>query len=268
VQICKMLNISRQAYYKRRDYRLKEELEETVVVQLVKEIRRRLPRLGGRKLYYMLEEDLQKFATRPGRDKFFEILRKNGLLIKPVKAYVVTTNSHHRFRIYTNLIKQLGIEQCNKVYVSDITYIRLREGFCYLFIVTDLYSRKIMGYALSKNLRVEGAIAAMNMAIRTVPLTEGLIHHSDRGFQYCSQEYVELLEGKGIKLSMGEAGNPYDNAVAERINGILKMELLLGSTFNDYDVALKATKEAVSAYNNLRPHMSLGYMTPAEKYAA
>ena len=263
-----MLKISRQAYYKMKHKEANERFEEEIILKLVNEIRRRLPRLGGRKLFYLLKEDLKKLPSSPGRDKFFDILRKNRLLIKPMKQYVVTTNSHHIFRIHSNLIKELSVERANQVFVSDITYIRLEGDFCYLFLVTDVYSRKIVGYHLSMDLAARGAVAAMKMALKGVPETEGLIHHSDRGIQYCCEEYVELLQGKKIKISMGEAGNPYENAIAERVNGILKNEFYLNGKFKNLDYALLATKEAINNYNNLRPHMSIDYMTPEEKYAA
>jgi putative transposase len=251
-----------------RQQEAREKFEEELIVKLVNQIRRSLPRLGGRKLFYLLKEDLMKLPSRPGRDKFFDILRKNGLLIKPMKQYVVTTNSHHIFRIHSNLIKELSIERPNQVFVSDITYIRLEGEFCYLFLVTDVYSRKIVGYHLSMDLAARGAVAAIKMALKEVTQTEGLIHHSDRGIQYCCEEYVELLQRNKLKISMGEAGNPYENAIAERINGILKNEFYLNSKFNDLNDALQATKEAIKNYNNLRPHMSIDYMTPEEKYAA
>jgi transposase InsO family protein len=216
----------------------------------------------------MLKEDISNLPSNIGRDKFFEILRRNKLLIHPEKQYVVTTNSHHRFRIRSNLIKGIKIIRPNQVLVSDITYIRLKGGFCYLFLVTDVYSRKIVGYKLDMSLATTGAIAAMKMAKKGIGSTEGIIHHSDRGLQYCSDNYIKLLEKSGIKISMGEAGNPYENAIAERVNGILKNEFYLNGTFADFQEAQRATEEAIKMYNNLRPHMSISYMTPAEKYAA
>ncbi len=263
-----MLKISRQAYYKMKHKEATEKFEEELILKLVNQIRRSLPRLGGRKLYYLLKEDLNKLPTSPGRDKFFDILRKNGLLIKPVKQYVITTNSRHMFRIHSNLIKELSIERANQVFVSDITYIRLNGEFCYLFLVTDVYSRKIVGYHLSMDLSARGSVAAMKMALKRVPETEGLIHHSDRGIQYCCEEYVELLQENKVKISMGEAGNPYENAIAERVNGILKNEFCLNDKFKNLDYANQAIKEAINNYNNLRPHMSIEFMTPEEKYAA
>lgn len=260
--------MSRQAYYKNRTRQATEESAEEIVIKLVKEVRRQLPRLGGLKLYKVLNADIKKLNIKLGRDKFFEILRKNGLLIEPIKQYVVTTNSHHRFRLYSNLTKELNINSINKLWVSDITYIRLDKGFCYLFLITDVYSRKIVGYKLSLNLGAEAAVTAVKMALKNIKETEGLIHHSDRGFQYCSTNYVRLLNKYGIKISMGEVGNPYENAVAERVNGILKQEFYLNKTFKDYKLAKEATENAIKLYNNLRPHMSINYLTPSEKYAA
>jgi len=262
------MEISRQAFYKNRNNRAEKNLEEEIIVELVNNIRYKLPRLGGRKLYYLLKEELSKLPSDPGRDKFFEILRNNDLLIEPVKQYTHTTNSHHRFRIYTNLIKEIEIDRSNKVFVSDITYVRLKGEFCYLFLVTDVYSRKIVGYSLRMNLSVEGAVEAMKMALKEVASSEGLIHHSDRGFQYCSDSYIKLLQNNKIKISMGETGNPYDNAIAERVNGILKNEFYLNAAFNNYQDAQRATTEAINSYNYLRPHLSIGYMIPAEKYVA
>lgn len=266
--ICSMLNISRQAFYKNRKNESVKHLEEEVIIQLVKKIRKKLPRLGGRKLYHLLKDDLGHLPSKLGRDKFFDLLRKNELLVEPVKLYTVTTNSHHRFRIFSNLIKELNVDGPNKLWVADITYIRLQEGFCYLFLITDVYSRKIVGYHLSNNLTTDGAITAMKMGLKNLSREEGLIHHSDRGFQYCSNNYVELLQKNKIKISMGEPGNPYDNAIAERVNGILKNEFFLNTTFMDFEIARKATIEAINNYNNLRPHMSIEYLTPKEKYAA
>lgn len=267
-QICKMLKITRQAYYKNRYRRAEESFEEEIIVEMVNNIRHKLPRLGGRKLYYLLKEDLRKLPSNLGRDKFFEILRSNGLLVKPTKQYTRTTNSHHRFRIYSNLVKGMSVKEPNQIFVSDITYLRLEDGFCYLFLTTDVYSRKIVGYHLSMSLSTEGAISAMEMALKNLAKPEELIHHSDRGFQYCCRQYVGLLQKNRIRISMGESGNPYENAIAERVNGILKSEFYLNSNFMNYQDASRATKEAINIYNNLRPHMSIGYLTPEQKYAA
>lgn len=204
--------------------------------------------------------------TRIGRDRLFDKLRENGLLVKWKKKYIQTTNSRHRFKKYKNLIKEIEPTGCNQHYVSDITYIDTLEGYGYLSLITDRYSRKIVGYELSKSLSIEGSLKAAKMAIQGVSEPEKLIHHSDRGIQYCSKGYVELLQKRGIRISMTEEDHVYENAMAERVNGILKEELLLGGKFLSYNIAKQTVKEAVKIYNEERLHMSLGYITPQEKH--
>lgn len=265
---CKIVGISRQSYYECQKHKQQWLLKEEMLIGLVQEIRRRMPMIGGRKLHRMIKSDLEAMGIKLGRDAVFEILRRNGLLIKPKKRYVKTTNSFHHFKKYNNLIKDKVLRVPNEVFVSDITYIRLRGGFCYLFLITDLYSRKIVGYNINVSLGVEGALRALKMALRGIENTEGLIHHSDRGIQYCCYEYTDLLKQRGLEISMGEVGNPYDNAVAERVNGILKVEFMLDSTFESIGRAQQAVKEAINTYNTFRPHLSLGYLTPEAKHAA
>lgn len=180
-QLCSMVDISRQAFYKYRHTVTQIELCEAIIVQLVKEIRQCQPRIGGRKLYHLLQQDLQQLPVSYGRDKFFHLLKKHHLLVKRAKNYTVTTNSHHRFYIHTNLLKDRVITQPNEVVVSDITYLRLSTKFCYLFLVTDVYSRKILGYHLSRHLDVEGALVAAEMALSGKSPGDEMIHHSDRG---------------------------------------------------------------------------------------
>lgn len=223
--------------------------------------------LGGKKLYWLLKSDIKAMGYKLGRDKFFEILRLSHLLIRRKRRYVRTTNSSHRFRVCDNLIKDLEITRPDEVYVSDITYLSTEEGFSYLAHITDLYSRKIVGSDISDTLAIEGVKRALDKAIKGKDLT-GLIHHSDRGLQYCSNTYTELLTKRGIRISMSEKGNPYENAVAERVNGILKEEFMLSETFETKAEAKKAAEEAIETYNNLRPHMSIEYMTPNQRYAA
>jgi len=266
--LCKIVGISRQSYYERQKNKQQWLLKEEMLIGLVQEIRRRMPMIGCRKLHKMLNGDLEVMGIKLGRDAVFDILRQNGLLIKTKKKYVKTTNSFHHFKKYNNLIKDKVMRMSNEVFVSDITYIRLRNGFCYLFLITDLYSRKIVGYDLNVSLGVEGALRALKMALRSIDNAEGIIHHSDRGIQYCCYEYTGLLRQRGIEVSMGEVGNPYDNAVAERVNGILKVEFMLDSTFETVRRARQAVKEAINTYNTLRPHLSLDYLTPEAKYAA
>jgi putative transposase len=203
-----------------------------------------------------------------GRDKLFELLRGYQLLIKPARNYRKTTNSYHRFRKYRNLIKDRPITASNQVFVSDITYIDTREGFCYLALVTDLYSRKIVGWDLCQSLSIEGSLRALKSALKGVSDTRNLIHHSDRGIQYCSSKYVDLLTSNDVSISMTEENHCYENAVAERVNGILKTEFLLGRQLPSFRVALKQTAEAITTYNKERLHSSIDYRTPLEAYAA
>jgi len=263
-----MMELSRQGYYKGKQKKEKKKLREEMVIQLVQSHRRKMPKIGGKKLYRMLKSDLEKMKIKLGRDKFFGILGSNGLLIHRKKRYIKTTNSKHRFKIHKNLIKEIKPEQRDKIYVSDITYITVGESFCYLALITDLYSRKIVGYDISESLNMEGSIRALKMSIKDKKCLAGLIHHSDRGIQYCSNLYTGLLAVEGILISMSEKGNPYENAVAERVNGILKEEFMLSETFKTKELAYKATKEAIKTYNEFRPHMSINYMTPNQKYAA
>jgi putative transposase len=266
--VCQVLQISRQAYYKQRKRVERQQIEEHLVLQLVHGIRRSMPKLGGRKLYHLLAKDVQRLAGPMGRDKFFVFLRTHGQLVVRPRKYVSTTNSRHRFFVYQNRLKQWVVDGPNRAWVADITYLRLQEGFCYLALVTDVYSRKIVGFDVSQSLSIDGALHALAMALAGATDTSALVHHSDRGFQYCSHEYIALLRNHGIEVSMGEAGNPYENAIAERVNGILKTEFLLDETFETFARACEAVREAVKTYNDRRPHMSLGYMTPTMRYVA
>jgi len=199
-----------------------------------------------------------------GRDKLFELLRNNRLLIKPLRSYIKTTYSKHWLKKYRNLIQQKKVTAPNQVWVSDITYIRTDEGYNYLSLVTDKFSRKIVGYDLSESLKAEGAMRALQMAIRQGELQPDLIHHSDRGLQYCCQEYQQLLCDHQIQPSMTEQYDPYENALAERMNGILKIEFLLEDGFKTSHLAQLAIEEAIKTYNSLRPHLSLNMKTPEE----
>jgi len=239
-----------------------------MIIQLVQSKRRKQPRVGGCKLYRMLKPDFQNMKIKIGRDKFFAILRTEGLLINRKKGYHRTTNSNHRFTIYDNLIGSKTAIKTDEIWVSDITYLRVLGTFLYLFLITDLYSRKIIGYDISKSLNIEGGLRALKQAMRGKSNLEGSIHHSDRGIQYCSNLYTELLTNKRMQISMAAKGNPYENAVAERVNGILKEEFLLSETFKDDKDAIKATIEAINTYNTERIHMSIDYKTPEEKYKA
>lgn len=223
-----------------------------------------MPRIGTRKLHYILTKELRQEGIKLGRDKMFEILSKNGMLIKKRRRYVQTTNSKHWLKKYPNLIKGVEIERPEKLWVSDITYIKTDEGFCYLTMITDAYSRKIVGYNTSKSLGNEGTIKALKMAIKKRKTREELIHHSDRGLQYCSKEYVELLEANKIKISMTEQSDPYENALAERMNRTIKEEFLMIDKFRDYQLLKRTVAESVDIYNTERPHLSCAMQYPTD----
>ena len=270
VAICGAFSLKRDAYYKyRKRFVIKKRIEQNVV-ELVRESRRTLPREGTRKLMKSLHGDFQKNDLKIGRDQLFRILRENGLLIRRKKYSSRTTNSHHRFYKYGNIIKDLSIDKPNQVWASDITYIRTIKGFCYLELITDMHSRKIVGYDLSDSLELKGCVRALNKAIYSAKNIEQLIHHSDRGIQYCSNVYTQILKRKKIDISMTEENHCYENAMAERVNGILKDEFYLDQTFTSVIQAKKAAKNAIKLYNNKRLHLSLDYKTPnyVHQYAA
>jgi putative transposase len=234
-------------------------------VEMTAQIRQSMPRIGARKLYYMLTNKLQ--ALKIGRDKFFNILRANHLLIEPKRSYHVTTDSRHRFRKHKNLILEMAINKPEQVWVSDITYIGKREKPCYLSLVTDAYSKKIMGFYIADNMDTQSSVKALKMAIKGSKYNKGsLIHHSDRGVQYCAGDYQKLLLKNGIQCSMTNNGDPYENAVAERINGILKQDFIIDTYHADLDIMREIVKEAVDIYNNKRPHYSNHMLTPAQMH--
>ena len=235
------------------------------VVNFVNEIRLKMPRLGGKKLYHLLRIPLQ--GLKIGRDKFFDILRANRLLIKPKRQYHVTTDSHHRFKKHKNLIESLKIEKPEQVLVSDITYVGNRNYPMYLSLVTDAYSKKIMGYNLSKSLDAQGANSALKMAIKNLCYSrKDLIHHSDRGVQYCCNLYQQTLKKENIQCSMTEQYDPYQNAVAERINGILKQEFDISDNRLNKEEIIRLTKQSIKIYNEMRPHFSCNLMTPNQAH--
>lgn len=223
-----------------------------------------MPRIGTRKLYHMLEPVLEEHQIRIGRDKLFDLLEDHGLLVRRRKRRKVsTTDSNHPFRRYPNLTKGMRVLGPNQLWVSDITYIRLTNGFCYLSLITDAYSRKIVGYCLYPTLQKEGPIMALQQALNGKDAsTQMLMHHSDRGRQYCCDAYVGILSSNKIVISMTEKGDPYENAIAERVNGILKDEFMLDNSFVSYEYALTAVNNAVVTYNTDRPHTSCNYQPP------
>jgi transposase InsO family protein len=258
--------VSRQAYYQYLNRQSRLCFQEEILRQLVGSIRRRQPKIGGRKLYHLLKPQLEKLDYNLGRDRFFDFLRANDLLIKRKKKYTRTTDSNHGFGWYTNLLTDRDITDINQVFVADITYLDTLEGFVYLALITELFSRKIVGWDVSDSLAVEGSLRALNMAFSQAVFSEGSIHHSDRGIQYSCYAYTDLLKSKGIEISMAAKGNPYENPVAERVNGILKLEFLLDQIFNTKRDAKAATGESIFIYNHERPHGSLGNKMPAQVY--
>jgi putative transposase len=268
VAICCRMKKSREAYYKHIRKRTQERIESHIVHELVMEQRTDMPRLGGKKLYVLIGDTLKAHRLRMGRDKLFSWLRNHDLLVQPKRQHTRTTNSSHRFRVHQNLIKDQAITQSDQVWVSDITYLRLQKGFCYLALITDAYSRKIVGYHVNETLELNGCLKALQMACGQRKNTLPTIHHSDRGIQYCSNQYVDQLKNQDIKISMAEAGNCYENAMAERVNGILKDEFNLDRTFSNLEQARKSTIQAIKTYNTRRPHMSIEMKKPAELYAA
>lgn len=224
-----------------------------------------MPKIGTRKLYYLLESKLKELQV--GRDKLFRILKANNLLIIPKRKYHVTTNSHHRFRKHKNEIKTLDFDKPEQVWVSDITYVGTRENPSYLALITDAYSKKIMGYDVSNSLNVKGSLRALEMAISNRKYKkEPVIHHSDRGLQYCSNEYQKILSRNDILPSMTEKYDPYENAIAERINGILKQEFDIDKHNIELDLKKKLIKNAVDIYNDCRPHLSNHMLTPNQMH--
>jgi len=266
--MCKYFNYTSSAYYKSLKQNEKDCFSEAIILEMILKERRLQPRLGGKKLYFMLSESIHKINPHFGRDKFFSLLRKHNLLVLRKRKYCKTTHSWHHFHTYINEIKCLDITRYNQVWASDITYLRTENGFVYLSLLTDMFSRKIVGWSLSNSLSIEGCVSALKMALRGNKLKNRLIHHSDRGIQYCSNIYVNILKNNKITISMTEKNHCYENAMAERVNGILKGEYLLDRTFKDFSYAQKACNEAVMLYNTRRPHLALNYKTPEQVHNA
>jgi transposase InsO family protein len=262
--LCQVAGMTRQNYYKQRRQRQRRQVDEELVVQLVCQERAVQPRLGGRKLLHMVRGELGKAGVNMGRDRFFETLGRHELLIERTVRSARTTNSRHSFRVYENLLKDRELTGPHQALVSDITYIRTKEGFLYLCLVMDAFSRAIVGFDCSDTLEREGALRALCQSLRQLPKGCEAVHHSDRGSQYCCHEYVQRLEGAGVAISMTQENHCYENAQAERLNGILKQEYGLGGLFGRKCDALRAVGEAVAIYNWRRPHQSLGYASPMQ----
>jgi putative transposase len=267
--LCGLFGKSRQAFYDHDQRSGDEQFHEALVMARVRQLRESLPGIGGLKLYGILKQDTLLQQALPGRDGFYALLSEHGLLIKRRKRYVRTTDSNHPYRKWPDLVKGMEVKATGQLWVSDITYLSTTKGFVYLSLITDACSRKIVGYHLSRYLRAQGCIIALNKAIGQLKgskETGTLIHHSDRGIQYCCEPYVTILQQNNICISMTQSGSPYDNALAERVNGILKHEAGLGKTFKDYAEALAAVSTAIDAYNRLRPHMGVGNLTPEQAH--
>ncbi len=261
-QTCQCFDFHRDAYYKFKIRKHKNESVSKQVLKLVKDERIEQPRVGTRKLYEALQTSFKANGLKVGRDKLFDILREHEMLVRRKKASCKTTDSYHHFHKYKNLVKDMVVTEPNQVWVADITYIRTINGFCYLALITDMYSRKIVGYDISDSLELAGCMRALKMALAKARPADGLVHHSDRGIQYCSNQYVDQLKKHNIKISMTEENHCYENAIEERDNGILKDEFYLDQTFFSKKAASTATNNAINIYNNKRLHVSLGYKTP------
>lgn len=266
-KLSRLFGKTRHAYYDYLQRRKDDVLKDDLILQLVHEIRKSLPKTGVRKLHFILRQKLSEHRLNVGRDYLFDLLAKHKLLIRNRKRRVITTNSRHWMRKYSNLIKELEIIRPEQLWVSDITYIRLINGFAYLSLITDAYSRKIVGYSLHKDLSAEGCLKALQMALlnRNLPY-QALIHHSDRGSQYCCKEYVDLLTANTIAISMTNNGDPYENAIAERLNGIIKTEFSLYSSPFGFEENCRRVQKSISAYNHIRPHASCDYLTPEQAH--
>jgi len=259
---CRHLGISKQAYYKFQKNQGKQKRKEGEIISKVLKVRQEQPRIGTRKLHYILKSQISI-----GRDKLFEILRKEQMLIKKRRKYVKTTNSKHWMRTYADSSKQLELKRPEELWVADITYLSTREDTLYLHLVSDAYSKKIMGYRLSMDLKAETTLKALQMALkRRVYKNRELLHHSDRGLQYCSRIYIDELLRNKCQISMTQDGSPYDNAVAERINGILKDEFYCDENFDSFEQAKKHVEQSILIYNTKRPHLSCSMLTPTQMH--
>jgi len=256
--------MSRANWYKGRKRRESKEVDEGLVVELIKQQRRLHPRMGCRKLKKVLEPQLAQMGVSIGRDRLFELLRDHELLVPPPRRSCRTTDSHHCLPLFSNLVREFEPTGPDQVWVSDITYVRTEDSFVYLALIMDRYSRKIVGYHCGDSLEALGCIEALDMALKGLAQGREPIHHSDRGCQYCCHDYVERLQEHGLKVSMTETDHCAENAHAERLNGILKLEYGIGATFRDAAQARAAVEQAVWLYNHRRPHNSLSLRIPAE----
>jgi len=265
--MCGAMGKSRDAFYKGQRRFGERKDNRAQVISLVRDIRVDEPRAGTRKLQDRIMPQLEVLGTSIGRDKLFDALREESMLITRKKRYQRTTYSNHQYAVAPNRIKEMDITKPNQVFVCDITYLTLERGFAYLFLVTDAYSRKIVGYHLSKDLTHYSALLALDNALQGVKDSRGVIHHTDRGCQYCCHEFLAFLASRGMVSSMTDESHCYQNAIAERVNGILKDEFNLDAKFKTFELALNSVNHAVGIYNMKRTHWSLGLETPGNVYA-
>lgn len=265
-RLCNRVGMSRQNYYAARRQRQRREIDEDLVVDLVRQERRVQPRMGTRKLLFMLQPELAEADVTIGRDRLFELLGSRGLLVEPKRSWPKTTNSRHLLPVFHNLVADMEPAAPNEVWVSDLTYIRTDEGFMYAAVIMDKFSRKIVGAHIGDSLEAIGCIRALDKALAQLPADRFPIHHSDRGCQYCCHEYVGRLRERNLPISMTEQNHCYENAHAERVIGILKQEYELDATFRTKSQASANFYQAVALYNRRRPHLSLNYQTPEEVY--
>lgn len=267
---CKLLGYAKQTFFKVRNSRIAREKEsariEAYILEKVRNIRKEIPRLGGKKLYYLINKDSERKKYKFGERRFFEILRLHNLLIKRKKRRAITTDSKLWTGQYPDLVKEITPSRPEQVWVSDITYFRTKAGFIYGHLITDGYSKKLVGFEISDNMKATSTLLALKMAIKNRVYKEELIHHSDRGLQYLSKIYTNFLKKHKVKISVTQDGSPYDNAVAERINGILKDEFDFGGVFDTLEQAKKLIEEVAIIYNDKRPHISNHYLTPNEMH--
>ena len=259
--LCRLFGYSRQAFYKQQRLQLLQQSKDGLIIQQVLNIRKEQPRCGTRKLLVMLQPFFKTQHLYIGRDAFFQLLLKNKLLIRKRKRSTHTTNSKHFFYRYPNLVAHFTPLHAHELWVADITYIPMKDRFAYLYLITDAYSRKIVGFHVSDDMRVTSAIVALQKAIDQKPPDAIVIHHSDRGLQYCSNDYVALLKQHHARISMTQNGDPYENAMAERVNGILKTELISDS-YPDLKLAMQHIARCITVYNYRRVHSSLNWQIP------
>jgi len=263
--LCSWFGLTRQAYYQSKNRVEKDLIEQEILLDKIGDIRKDHKRLGGRKLFFKLGTFMDEHNIKMGRDAFFDLLRDNKLLIKQRKSHHVTTNSNHWMKKYPHLIKDIEPIGPNHIWVSDITYWKTKGGHYYISFITDAYSRKIVGYHVADTMEAIESATALKMAIKTLKISaKGLIHHSDRGSQYCSSMYVNILKKEGIIISMTENGDPLENAIAERINGIIKGEYLFDYLIKTLLNAKEVLKSVVKLYNEDRPHSSIGNAVPSK----